>query len=124
MKQYKESTKHGYRQRMATFCNILDMNPDELALVNPEEAVQVQIKLAKAMEDNHLTDFTIRHRLSSLHSFWRANNVRVLTHQVMKYDGLPSLQRLVKAPKTANWDKRTVKAMNIGKRALERAGLS
>ena len=83
---------------MATFCGLLNVQPDDLATVTPKEAPKIQQLLATDLkEELHLKDHTITMELSSRHSFWRANNVRVLTTEVIKYGGLPSLQRLVKA---------------------------
>jgi muramoyltetrapeptide carboxypeptidase LdcA involved in peptidoglycan recycling len=99
-KQYKERTKSTYLQYMATFCGLLNKTPDQLASVNSREAWEIQVQLAEAMkEELQLRDLSITQRLNALHSFWRANNVQ-LTDAVMTYDGLPSLQRLVKAPES------------------------
>jgi hypothetical protein len=99
-KQYTKRTKKIYLRYMSIFCRLLNKTPDQLASVNSKEALEIQLQLAEAMkEELQLRDLSITQRLNALHSFWRANNVQ-LTDAVMTYDGLPSLQRLVKAPES------------------------
>lgn len=99
-KDYKESTKAVYLRYMATFCGLLNKTADQLASVSSEEALGIQVQLAKALkEELYLKDHSIIMRITALHSFWRANDVK-LTNGIMRYEGAPSLQRAkrVKTP--------------------------
>jgi muramoyltetrapeptide carboxypeptidase LdcA involved in peptidoglycan recycling len=85
---------------LSLFCGLLHKTPDQLASVSSIEALEIQIQLATAMEQElKLKRRSITQRLNALHSFWRANNVQ-LTDEVMTYKGTPSLRRAVKAPES------------------------
>jgi hypothetical protein len=97
---YKETTKAVYKRYLYMFCGLLNQTPDQLASVSSGEALEIQIQLVTAMEQElKLKKRSIMQRLNALHGFWRANGVK-LTSDVMTYKGTPTLQRLVKAPKS------------------------
>lgn len=92
-KDYKTATKHTYLEYMAMFCGLTHKTPDELADVNSEEALNLQINLATAMkEELGLREYSITQRINALHSFWKANGA-TLTEDIMRYLGTPWLLR-------------------------------
>jgi hypothetical protein len=98
-KPYKETTKAIYLQYLSIICGLTSKNPDELAKVDSKEALGIQIQLAITMEQElKLKTRSISQRINVVHSFWRSNGV-LLTDSIMRYEGTPSLQRVVKAPK-------------------------
>jgi hypothetical protein len=97
--EYKASTKSVYLQVIGMFCKILDMNPDQLADVETMEALLLQQRLVEAVKVKRDTRaYSMVSRLSILHSFWRANDVRV-TRDIRQFKGSPSLQRVIKMHK-------------------------
>jgi hypothetical protein len=91
--QYKEGTKKTYLQYIAMFCGLLGKNPDQLANVTPEEALNIQQRLATAMkEELGLRELSVVQRITALHVFWNCNGVQ-LTEDIKKYKGTPWLRR-------------------------------
>jgi hypothetical protein len=80
------------------WCSLTDKTPNELARVDAEAALKLQVQIAVGMKKLRLKDHSAIMRITSLHVFWRSNGL-MLTAPIMKYDGLPWLQRLIKAKK-------------------------
>jgi hypothetical protein len=90
---FSPETRKVYKKYMDTFCRILNMTPDELAKLSPEQALEAQIKVATVMKEQiRLRELSITNRVCALHSFWRANDV-VITEDIMEYKGTPWLWR-------------------------------
>lgn len=91
--KYKKGTEQTYLGYIATWCGLLNKNPDELVNVNAEEAVNIQQKLANLMkEELGLREYSITQRINALHSFWRYNGLKI-TPDIMGYKGIPWLVR-------------------------------
>ena len=90
--RYTKHTENTYLGYITMFCCIVHKNPDELADVTSEEALNLQKKLVNVMrEEFDLRIISIIQRIAPLHMFWRINGVEV-TDDMMKYKGTPRLR--------------------------------
>jgi hypothetical protein len=90
---YEDTTAKKYVEYMDTFCYILNMTPDELANLSPEQALEAQIKLATILKEKlHFREVTVHMRITVLHSFWRYNGLE-LTEPIKTFAGTSWLKR-------------------------------
>jgi hypothetical protein len=89
-KPYTKRTQHTYLLWLKVWCDVLHLNPDELAKAEP---VETQARLVNAMlDDLHYKEYTVGFEMRALHQFWAANGAE-LTDDVMKFKGCERLKR-------------------------------
>ncbi len=73
---YRRSTETMYLNYLATLCDLAGKTPDELAHLNGNDALKLQVELAIVMKEKlRLRETSITHRINAMHCFWRANGI-------------------------------------------------